>query len=266
MSTQLDSSALSAYMQTDAGRKTKSEIGKLNPRKRIDMPDGLDLAPKYFIYIFNLRQRAHELNHGTQGRIYIPACEPGQPYSTPLAIPSVNLFTHVNTMTNVREINAKDIIKGEDLVKSIINPGDGGVNTDLTKWGVFVSFSKVPKPEEVAAAKLLLEATYNQELRDAELLAATGKLKEISNTQREAAIYFNKQYSWNQVVHMHENCPGCGEATTAETKVHKCGYVRDWQWAVENGMRTKEQVPEGKQWWINEPSVASIRSEKAPSK
>ena len=246
----MDPTALRAYDNTPAGRDSRRLNQEQNAgigKSAIQLPD-IDLTPKYYLYIFNLRDFEYVIEHGTHGRIVIPACKPGEPYSQPVAIPSVNLYVTTN-MNGERQVLPLDIVSGERVVRSIINPGDGGVNTDLTQWGCFVSRSKTPSEEEISEARKKLEATYNRELIEARKKEAMGKIGDITNTEREAAGYFKLPYSWNQVSITLNDCPGCGSPVKPGIIIHSCGYVFDWKRAVEHGLKKKSDVPEAFQWW-----------------
>jgi hypothetical protein len=282
----MDVEAFKQYMRgTAAGRASSKMAQEKNPGAgSIEVPILPDIDP-FYIKIFNIRVLPVDektglrigsiVYHGLHGEHEIPSAEPGlkavpdetkprgtykmvpcakiESYSRPYFVPSLQTYTHFNPMTGVTEVLPKDVIQGEDVAESIVNAP--GIDTDLREWGVIVTKNDVPSKEEMDIAVGKLKAKYQRLFNEGESLAAQGKIKNITNTQREAAAWLGKPVSWNQVVEMYETCEGCGNPVKAEVVVHSCGWVRNWQKAVENGMRKIKDVPESKRWWSGEPAV-----------
>jgi hypothetical protein len=275
----MDKSALDSYVRgTAAGRQSQKLSAELNVSPSdIEIPDFDMKIDPFYIKIFSVRAHATTVYHGQHGEPMIPACEPGfravpdptmprgvykmepctkiESYSRPYFVASAQMFTHFNPMTGTTEVLAKDIIRGEKLAESILKAP--GFDTDLTEWGAFSTLNDVPTAEEVAEAVAKLNKKYQVLFNEGESLAAQGQLKMITNTQREAAAWLGKPTSWNQVIEMYETCEGCGENVKAQVVVHSCGWVRNWKKAVENGMKTLDQVPAGKRW-VDEPVKVAV--------
>ena len=161
-SNMMDKQGLSDYVTgTAAGRQTHALSEELNAAPGgIEMPELMPTVDPFYIKIWNIRvtpideksgERVETIVwHGQQGRIVIPSATPNmkavpdeevlgkynlepcakmEAYSRPYFVPNVQMYAHHNTQTGVTEVLPKDIIKGERLVKSIINPGDGGQDT-----------------------------------------------------------------------------------------------------------------------------------------
>lgn len=285
-SNHMSKEALDSYVRgTPAGRQTHKLSEELNSAPGgIELPDVLPSIDPFHIKIFGVRvlpidEKTGEripttIWHGQHGTFHIPSAEPAmkavpaedkprgtytmvpcakqEAYGRPLCIPNVCMYTHHNTQTGATEVLPKDIIRGEDVAKSIINAP--GYETDLTPWGYFATYNDVPTAEEIAAAVARLKAKYQALYNEGDSLAVQGKVKNITNTMREAAAWLGVRASWNQVVEMYETCEGCGENVKDQVVIHSCGWVRNWQKAVENGMRTLKQVPNTKRWW-SEPTL-----------
>jgi hypothetical protein len=261
-------STLDQYLNTTAGRESQRMARERNPMCGVSMSDtGMKIVQNY-IKIFNLRPIIQRVPLGHHGEFAIPACKPGfrsvpdpkqpcvyrlepcekrQSYSEPLLIQSLYQFTTFDPFQDTYQVLPLDVVKGEDLAKNILNP-PVGYDTNLMEQGCFATFNDVPTDDELNAARTKLEKKYHLLYGEAEGLEMQAKRKEISNSMREAAQYLGKNPPWFASTEIEEKCPGCGDSINSVVKVHGCGFVKDWKWAVDNGMRTLEQVPETKKW------------------
>jgi hypothetical protein len=263
---------LNNYMRSNAGRQSRDLANSINPMgSNIGIPGYLPPVEPQKLKIFSVRPKKMTTDLGSQGKYIIPACIPGkrakfnaekkawtlvdcdpkESYSLPLCIPSYKLFATYNLAQNKQEVKSEDVVSGEEFARSIVNPPVTGGNNNKLELGVFVTYNNEPTPEEVAAALKSLEATYQRLVLEAKNLSITNNRDEITSSMREAAAYLGVRADWNLVQNETTVCESCGDPIVPTVKVHTCGYVRDWQFAVEEGIKTLEQVPTSKRgdWW-----------------
>jgi hypothetical protein len=262
-------STLDQYLNTPAGRESARMARERNPMSGLAMADtGVKIIQNY-IKIFNLRPILQRVPMGHHGEFVVPACKPGfrsfpdpkqpcvyhleecekrQSYSEPLLIQSLYQFTTFDPFQDSYQVLPVDVVKGEAVAKNILNPPGSGYDTNLLEQGCFATMLDIPSEDELNVARAKLEKKYHLLYNEGEALEMQALRKEISNSMREAAAYLGKNPPWFTSQEIEEKCPGCGDSINSVVRVHGCGYVKDWKWAVENGMRTLEQVPEAKRW------------------
>jgi hypothetical protein len=205
-------------------------------------PDNAQFSPDpaYKVYIFNLGSLRHVVEKGSAGTFTILECEPGQPYSTPLVLPSVwrdSFFVEQEMKTHS--------VSGEFLAQDIINPITAGAKwwsfgSDLSNLGVFFTRNEVPTEPEILAARTKMEATYRRLLGMAASIEAAGRIDDITPLMRIAASYFGEDRPWNKIYKKTSECPGCGEPAKPGIIRHPCGYVFDPDRALLAGMITPD--------------------------
>jgi len=157
------------------------------------------------------------------------------------------------------------------MAMDIVNPANYSLDQDkkpnsLTSvgdnygvLGVFWSRNYPPTEEEVAKAVARKEAFYREQLDTAGRLEVSNPkaLQEfISINTHIAADYFGQTFSWHKTLSKAVTCEQCGEPIkNADVGYHPMTSmpgilcIRNWQKAVEGGVKNKADVPEGKRWW-----------------
>lgn len=222
--------------------------------------------PEFFVKIFNVREREQKVdrpwvNPGRQGStIIIPEREPTARYSKPFLISDV---------VQMPEQRAGDFqfssrgVDGKFLAQDALNPEEptgswktvrpvGAASlqnegTNLYHWGCWWTIELEPTDAEVEKAVERLEATYRRLIAEAEIFAVSGPdgVKQIGNTHREAANYFELSFTWNTFFKKQSSCPNCGRAipNSASRCFHDgCKFVISWERALQQGTATLEEA------------------------
>ena len=206
-------------------------------------PDNAQFAadPPYKVYIFNLGTLRHTVEKGSAGTFTILECEPGEPYSKPLVLPSV-----VRDSYFVEQEMKTHSVSGEFMAQDIVNPITAGGKTwwsfgaDLTALGVFYTRNEVPTDQDITAARGKMEGTFRKLQNMAASIEAAGRIDDITPLMRIAASYFGEDRPWNKIYKKMQECPGCGEPAKPGIIRHPCGYVFDPDRALVAGMITPE--------------------------
>jgi hypothetical protein len=196
-------------------------------------------APPYKIYIFNLLAIPWVVPKGSSGTFTIPACDPGEPYSKPMILPSVVMDSYF-----IESELKTHSVSGEFMAQDIIHPTIGGnwsFGQNLDDLGCFWTRNEVPTEKELAAARLKMENTGRKLLTMATTIETSGKLDDISPLMRIFASYFGEDRSWNRIYKKLADCPGCGEPVKPNIIKHHCGFVFDPDRALLATMITPEQ-------------------------
>jgi len=183
------------------------------------------LAPEYRVYIFNLGPLEHRVEKGSVGTFRIPACEPGEPYSEPLVLPSVVLDSYF--IENEMKTHS---VSGEFMAQDIVHPTIGAnwsFGQNLDDLGVFWTKNKTPHEAELQKTRGRMEVTFRKLLTMATSIETSGKLDDITPLMRIAASYFGEDRQWNKIYVKLSDCPNCGEPAKAGIITHRCGYVFD---------------------------------------
>jgi len=200
--------------------------------------------PAYHVYIYNLGPVKHIVEKGSAGTFHIAACEPDEPYSEPLVLPSV-----VRDSYFIEQEMKTHSVSGEFMATDIVHPITATVGAGKTWWsfganlddlGVFWTRNNPPTEKEIAAARQKMEETYRKLLSMANSIEASGKIDDITPLMRIAAAYFGEDRPWNRIYKKTLECPGCGEPAKPGIIKHPCGYIFDPDRALLSGMITVE--------------------------
>lgn len=156
---------------------------------------------------------------------------------------------------------------------------------DLFAQGLFLSLNEVPTEAEIAKAEARREQRYQRLIAHADSLENTEpkELQEFLKSAdgldlRMALDYFGEERAYHKVRTATRPCPNCGESIKAGIGFHKSAAlgvicVLDWKKAVDAGVKTKFDVPAGKEWWEagEDPPASPLkqadsRTKKAPAK
>lgn len=254
--------------QGNAGRMASTMERSSNPHTNFVFMGNANIAhtPQFYVGIFNVADKQHPIerpwvnfNPAQHGKmILVPPCEKGQRVSKPFLIADVvqepvrNIY---NGQMDTRGVDGKflaqDAINPEDPMGSwrTVKPVNAGVSanegTNLYRWGVFWEVITKPtdKPSEEAIVAALgrLEDHCNYLIDEAKMMYMGGDAgrKQISNTHRWAASYFELEFEWNQLYKRRIDCPGCGSKIPQGVALcGNCGAVQDWQKALSLGLKT----------------------------
>jgi hypothetical protein len=128
-------------------------------------------------------------------------------------------------------ISARDI--AADLCREI--NGDAGEESFL---GAFVCAGDAPTAQEIADARLRLEAFYRRKVAEADReWARSHSYLFLDDVQRRAAHELGLEREWNYQLHETSDCPGCGERLKPGVAVCKsCGAILDREKAKALGL------------------------------
>jgi hypothetical protein len=199
-------------------------------------------APPYKVYIFNLLAIPWKVEKGSAGTFTITACEPGEPYSAPLVLPSVVMDSYF-----IESEMKTHSVSGEFMAQDIIHPTIGAnwsFGQNLDTLGCFWTRNEVPTEKELTAARQKMEETGRKVLAMATTIETSGKLDEITPLMRIFATYFGEDRSWNRIYKKQAECPNCGLPYKEGIFSHACGYIFNLDGALLGGTITKERYTE----------------------
>jgi hypothetical protein len=204
------------------------EPGKMNKRQRANIPalllqdDPTKFPP---IYIFNIFNREHRVHLGGKGMKTIPACQPGQPFSEPLALKAIEIeeFDLADGVGNM-SFTAED---GLDIANDIIGVRStyaelGLYTTNMQWWGCFATLNNPPKKEEIEEAKKRLTRMMRVIYEDGKQKAASGPmgLAAISPNHNLAAEFLGEAKPWTTAPEVARiSCPECAEKIMPTAKI-----------------------------------------------
>src|SRR5271163_2672594 len=221
-------------------RAAKEREESMNGEVTFAVDQAPQLAPAYKVYIFNIAAIDWPaIAKGSAGSFKINPCEPGEPYSPPLVLPSVVLDSYF--IENEMKTHS---VSGEFMAQDIVHPNVGAnwsFGQNLDDLGVFWTRNNPPTEKEIATARAKMEATFRKLLQMATSIETTGKLEDITPLMRIAATYFGEDRKWNAIYKKLSSCPGCGDAVKEGIIKHSCGYIFDLDRAIIAGMVTPEQ-------------------------
>ena len=204
-----------------------------NRRTRANIPSMMkDQDPKKFppIYIFNTYNRQHVIHHGSWGQKLIPACTPGEDYSTPLILKAIEIqeYDLADGAGNMGFVAEDGIELARDII-GVNSPGKalGLFTTDLEWLGVFATTNQTPTDAELKAAKGKLSRWMRIVYDDGAKLAASGPkgLDQIQENHNVAAQFLGiKNPPWLTVLPAQEGvekCPQCLEEVQIGAKFCK---------------------------------------------
>jgi hypothetical protein len=203
-------------------------------------PDqALQAPPSYKIYIYNLLPLQWPVAKGSAGNFTILACEPGEPYSEPLILPSVCIDSYF-----VESEMKTHSVTGEFMAQDIVHPTIGAnwsFGQNLDELGCFWTRNNPPTEKEISAARTKMEATGRKILAMATSIETSGNLNDITPLMRIFATYWGEDRAWNRIYKKLSACPGCGESCKEGIIKHHCGYIFDPDRALLAGMISTEQ-------------------------
>jgi hypothetical protein len=224
------------------------EVMRVNSRKmygftRKLVPTDVPTEPKKYIY--SISEVGETVNLGPGFPTYeVKACPEGESYGEPCIVLPVNFLEEAKV-----DVTEHTFTSGKQIVDAVMKWGPGMAPTlDMRKVGWFVSDTNPPTDEEVAQAKELYLAECLRLIREANRFTAENKLNEINEAHYRAQRYTKQPVTWTRAVSKMIDCPGCGEPVKADTIRHAvahCRYVFDWPMAIQKGMATIEEAPEG---------------------
>jgi hypothetical protein len=229
--------------------------------------------PKFFVYVYSVvdqRPQGEKLVRMLPPllpRLEIAELKEGEKWTLAATIPHP-INQHDSNLNGERFSTEHSALR---MAMDIVNPANYSLDQDrkpnsLTAvgdnygvLGVFWSRNYPPTEEEVNKAIARKEAFYRERLDMAGRLEVSNPkaLQEfISINDHIAADYFGLQFSWHKSLTKSFACEQCGEqiknseiAFHPMTSVPGVLCIRNWQKAVDAGVKTKADVPEGKRWW-----------------
>lgn len=205
------------------------------------LPPGLPTEPK--LYIYSVTEYGEIVNLGPGFPLFtVEPCPEGEDFGNPCVI--LPLYFMEEAKVDVTEHTPHT---GQQLADAIMKMG-AGMNAawDRRKVGWFVSSTYPPANEEVDKAVQIYTAECKVLLNIANSFAARNLLNEINEQHRRAAKYLKQKVDWDKPLSKMVDCPGCQEPVKAGAIMHAvpyCGYVFNWEQAIENGMKVLEDAP-----------------------
>ncbi len=231
--------------------------------------------PDRYIYLFTISKRSFIIERPPLfPRINVPACEPQEQYKLFFALPDPVMQT-IMDWDKGRNIAAPDPPDAVRVAVDLINPNNisqdldwacpeyamatvqQGAGMNLADQGLFFDYDPVPSKKELKKAEARRHNYYNRLRMNADRLQVTNP-KEMAqevffnNDYHLMADYFGLEYPWHKVMTIMATCPNCGEKIKQGVGFHKSEFgicVLDWRVAVEAGIKTRADVPEGKEFW-----------------
>lgn len=210
-------------------RDAENYIANHNHRNRKQIPARLREGKS--IKVFNIFDQFWNVPLGSLGNFFIPACEPGQPYSQPLEI-APTLFDEYAYDMDMNGIKTTyDMIEGLDVAKEVVGTAPmKDRSADLTRWGVFIAAGDEPTETELETAKQKLTATMAALVAEADGIHLQGPLesRNITSLHRKALSYLKQTRDWGVLAKQLHECPACFESINPGSAVCKhCEAVLD---------------------------------------
>jgi hypothetical protein len=251
----------------EAARNKEAELN--DPERRgvayIAGDANLRRPPMGYVYIYNVSPIEHRIERPwvkpqRLGKVIVlPACKPGEKYSSPFIIPDP-----LQEVTPRIAGSADLVARGVDArfyAQDAICPDQphsnwrtlqpmnaaamGGEGTNLYTLGAFWEETNPPSDEAVAKARERLAETFNGLVRQGSALHAANKTHEITFLQHEAAEYLHVNVDWHKKYRPEVECPGCGQFVHAGIARHmdpNCKWVFNWEKALEGGQATMAEA------------------------
>jgi hypothetical protein len=241
--------------------------------------------PQYTVYLHSISKRSHEQPNPVYGNVIIPACPKEKRFITFMKITHPVAQWLVNPDNVSGPLTAK-YCNASGLALSICNPShvgndlaaqDGALydwaqissgECNLTRQGIFASLNEVPTEEELKRAEARRLAYYKFRFEEANgLMRSNPKmLQEILILDHHmAAEMFGIDVEWHRVMTPKVECPNCGEKIKEGIAFHYSNGTRcilDFEKAYLAGAIKKEDVPEGREWWVKgEPGIDEMNLE-----
>lgn len=228
----------------------------------------------YVIYVYNILNREYTVVAPPKFPAFkIPACPKGEPFSfTVLPAFTKEVFRRPETDEfYYRQVDGRkdattllnsNAFPGTDWASQLANWNSEetaitGNNNNLNSFGVFWSMTAPDETEKLTEEIKLFRdyatRTMNGLVKQAELLAAQGKLHEITPNMHFAMDYLGKQAAWHMTTDHMISCPNCGDIIKDGIAYHKNSWgekcVLDWRRVVKLGAAKLEDVPLDSRWW-----------------
>lgn len=271
---------------TEMAKNHNRSLSKINPP--IGNVSRESIRPtEYFVGLYSINKRrmpespyAFIVENAAYKQVCIPTCPSDKRYIKVMDIP------HPVQTIEADPHNMGEVVVRVDTAKrvamSIINPDVIGHsmehlparsslmraeiswNCDLINQGIFFTTADEGTPDfervllatedrMAAAYRRLLDGTLGMSEAEVRILLSGPRGLDL----RTAAEHFGEDYSWTRRRAPKIDCPNCFDKIPQGAAFHKNELlgvmcVLDWRRAVEAGVKTKDQVPEGKEWWLDE--------------
>ena len=198
------------------------------------------------IYVYNILDRDYVVEQPPKfPHFAIPRCPKGERFSFTI-LPAFSKDTFFESGNPNRTYYR--VIDGRKDATSLLNPDAfpgtqwesqlanwdseqtaiTGAGNNLNRWGVFWS-ETAPHEEEKLEEEIKLFRTYvgktmNGLVKQAELLAAQGKLQEITPNMHFAMDYLGKTAAWHMTMDHMVSCPNCGDLIKDGIAYHRNSF------------------------------------------
>jgi hypothetical protein len=202
----------------------------------------MDWAWEHPIYIYNVSDHRFIRHMGGLGPYTIFPCEVGERYSRPTIVPRIVQET---IPVDIRKMEIRDN-SGLELAQNILGiAGFQPKDQSIERWGIFISHSNPPLPEEVEAAEAILMQTSHKLVQEADGFYNDGPAehKNITANHRKALALTKQKRPWAVASIEMSQCPGCMEPIAPGVVVHTCGAVLNWDKAIELGIKKESDRP-----------------------
>jgi hypothetical protein len=281
---------ITGLAETEKSRDTQTSLSKIN--KGIGMVGSEELQPpQYWVGLFTINKRrmpeselAFLVENGAYKTVQIYPCPADKRYIKVLDIP--HPVQAIEADPNGEE--GSTIVrrtKAERVAMSIVHPDVIGEsmrhlppnsllakvaissNCDLIKQGVF--FTREEEGSEgfeldLKAAEARLDATYRS-LLDSLLGMSDGEIRRVLASEkgvdiRQASVHYGEDIPGIRGRSVKVDCPNCFEKVPQGAGFHRSEMLQsicviDWKRAVEAGVKKKEDVPDSKRWWLEQPAA-----------
>jgi|SRR5208283_1223790 len=219
---------------------------KLNSRKlfgfsRKQLPPDLPSEPQFFIFSISEYGENVMLCAGLPN-FEIKPCPEDQEYGPACPILSIYFFEEAKV-----DVTEHTPHTGRQIADAILKVGPGmNASWDRGRVGWFVSKTDPPQQVDLDRAKEVYLKECQRLVAEGNRYAQANQLNEINETHRRAAKYTKQKVDWDKPMHKMVTCPGCGEPVRAGAILHAvpyCGYVFNWEAAIESGMKKLEDAP-----------------------
>lgn len=221
----------------NARRMTNAITSERNPDFVFTGNANVAHTPAFFVGIFNVSDQPQTIerpwvsyNPAMRTKaIVIPAKLEGERVSKPFLINDVVQIPIRNISNGEMDTRGQD---GKFLAQDALNPEDPrgswktvkpvnagfaqNEGTNLYLWGLFwevvTKRDDPPSEDAVEAAIRRMEENYNRLIEEAKVFWMGGDQgkRQIGNTHRRAASYFELEFEWNQIYKSRVTCEGCG--------------------------------------------------------
>jgi hypothetical protein len=234
-------------------------------------------TPDRMIHVFSTSAREFRIDRAPLwSKLVLRGCKPGERYVTVAHVPDPLIQAVHNTENGRQRGEAHD---GWRAAVDLLNPNNPtndpdwnpgpemaaffgtSAGADLFAQGLFLSLNEVPTEQEIAKAEARRGKRSEALIAHADSLESTSpkELMEFLNGPdgmdlRMALDFFGEERAYHKKRKASRLCPNCGESIASGVGFHKSAAlgvicVLDWQKAVDAGVKSKSDVPQGKEWW-----------------